>query len=561
MAASVNRLFPVPDSSRQPPSLDWRAPLPPRAPVVPKTEEDKIKILIVDDRADKLLAIETILAPLGQNLVMARSGREALKLILQHEFTVIILDVNMPDMDGFETAGLIRQRKSCAHTPILFVTSFSTGDTEVYRGYSLGAVDYLFTPVVPDVLRSKVSVFVELTRKSREVQRQAETLRKIEEERLQRKLAETHTLLEDEARRNRFFRLSIELLAIADYEGRFTQTNPTWHLGLGYPVDELNAQRLTDFVHPEDAAATEAVLARVTLSERPEYFESRFRHHTGVYRWLGWTIAPFDEEGLLYIFARDITERREREEEIRKLNEDLGRQAHSLQALNQELETFSYSISHDLRAPLRAISSYSQMLIDDNVQLTGDSSQMLQAINRNSLHMSQLIDDFLNFFRVGQQEVTVTAIDTDAAVKDAIIGLRNEVNKRTIDFQISPLPPARGDRVMVGQIFVNLIANAVKFTQLAKQPRIEISCQPGSSPPIYCVKDNGAGFNMEHYSKLFGVFQRLHNRSNFPGTGIGLAIVQKIVQRHGGRIWAESKVNEGAAFYFTLAAKDAAPPS
>jgi len=543
----------MPDRPANPPALDWQVPVEPRRPNVPTTADERINILIVDDLADKLLALESILEPLGQNLVIARSGREALKLILQHEFTVMILDINMPGMDGFETAGLIRQRKSCAHTPIIFVTSFSTGDTEVYRGYSLGAVDYLFTPVVPDVLRSKVSVFVELARKSREVQRQAEALRRVEEERLQRKLAETNLLLEDEARRNRFFRLSIELLAIADYEGRFAQTNPTWHVALGYPADSLNGQRLTDLIHPEDLIATEAVLARVTLSERPEYFESRFRHHSGAYRWLGWTIAPFDEEGLLYIFARDITERREREEEIRKLNEDLSRQAQSLQSLNQELETFSYSISHDLRAPLRAISSYSQMMIDDGVPLSPDSSQMLSAINRNSLHMSQLIDDFLNFFRVGQQEVTVTAIDMDAAVKDAIIGLRNELTKRTVDFKISPLPPSQGDRVMVGQIMVNLISNSVKFTQQAKKPKIEISCEAGSNPPVYWVKDNGAGFNMEHYSKLFGVFQRLHNRADFPGTGIGLAIVQKIVQRHGGRIWAESKVNEGATFYFTLA--------
>jgi light-regulated signal transduction histidine kinase (bacteriophytochrome) len=315
----------------------------------------------------------------------------------------------------------------------------------------------------------------------------------------------------------------------------------------------LKGQLFTGWIHEEDQAATQAVLERVILSGRPEYFESRFRHEQGHYRWLGWTIAPFEKEGLLYIFARDITERREREEEIRQLNEDLSRQAQSLQSLNQELETFSYSISHDLRAPLRAISSYSQMMIDDGVAVTGDSAQMLQAINRNSLHMSQLIDDFLNFFRVGQQEVNVTAIDMDAAVKDAILGLRNELGKHPVQFKISPLPPAKGDRAMVGQIVVNLISNSVKFTQQVKKPVIEVSSEPGSNPPIYRVKDNGAGFNMEHYSKLFGVFQRLHNRTDFPGTGIGLAIVQKIVQRHGGRIWAESKVNGGATFYFTLA--------
>jgi PAS domain S-box-containing protein len=553
LAASLNR-FAATEASLNPPALDWPIPpVEPRRSAAPGGDPEKINILIVDDLADKLLALETILEPLGQNLVLARSGREALKLILNQEFTVMILDINMPGMDGFETAGLIRQRQSCAHTPIIFVTSFSTGDTEVYRGYSLGAVDYLFTPVVPDVLRSKVSVFVELARKSRQVQRQAEALRKVEEERLQRQLAETSTRLEGEARRNHFFRLSIELLAIATIEGRFAQTNPTWQSALGYGDDALNGQLFTGWIHEEDQAATQAVLQRVIRSGRPEYFESRFRHAQGHYRWLGWTIAPFEKEGLLYIFARDITERREGEEEIRQLNEDLSRQARSLQSLNQELETFSYSISHDLRAPLRAISSYSQMMIEEGVAVTGDSAQMLQAIHRNSVHMSQLIDDFLNFFRVGQQEVNVTAIDMDAAVKDAILGLRNELSKHPVQFKISPLPPAKGDRAMVGQVVVNLISNSVKFTQQVKKPVVEVSCEPDSNPPVYRVKDNGAGFSMEHYSKLFGVFQRLHNRADFPGTGIGLAIVQKIVQRHGGRIWAESKVNGGATFYFTLA--------
>src|SRR5688500_20054285 len=183
--------------------------------------DGKASILIVDDRPAKLLALEAVLEDLNQTIVRAESGREALRLVLRREFAVILLDINMPGMDGFETASLIRQRKSSAHTPIIFITSFSTADVEVYRGYSLGAVDYLFTPVTPEVLRSKVTVFVELAKMNREIQRQAEALRRAEEDRRQRKLARNNARLEWETRRNHFFRLSIELLAIASYDGVF----------------------------------------------------------------------------------------------------------------------------------------------------------------------------------------------------------------------------------------------------------------------------------------------------------------------------------------------------
>lgn len=512
-----------------------------------------VDILVVDDVPDKLVAMEAILAPLGQNVVRARSGREALRLLLQREFTLIILDINMPGLDGFETASLIRQRRSSAHTPIIFVTSFSTADAEIYRGYSLGAVDYLFTPVMPDVLRSKASVFIELEKKNREVRRQGEALRLAEEDRLQRQLQETNARLEWEARRNHFFRLSIELLAIIDFDGRFVQTNPTWNSALGHGEAELKGAPLLGFVHPDDRAATGEVFERARGGARPEYFENRFRNAAGAYRWLAWTVAPFAAERLLYVFARDVTEQREREAQIRELNDSLSRQAQTLQMLNQELESFSYSISHDLRTPLRAIASYAGLLLAGEAgALPAEANQILQAVNRNSQHMAQLIDDFLNFFRVGQQEVKPTAIDMEELAREAVVSA--EPTGKAVDFRVASLPPAQGDRAMVGQIFVNLVSNAVKFSSRQRRPRVEIGAFAKQSPPVYYVRDNGVGFSMEHYSKLFGVFQRLHNRSEFTGTGIGLAIVQKIVQRHGGRVWAEAEVDKGATFYFTLGA-------
>lgn len=518
-----------------------------------KTESDAVEILLVDDAPDKLLALEAALSDLGETVVKARSGSEALRLVLQRDFAVILLDINMPGMDGFETAAFIRQRKSSAHTPIIFITSFSTAEVEVYRGYSLGAVDYLFTPVISEVLRSKVSVFLELARKNREVRRQAEALRLAEEERMQRKLDESNARLEWEMRRNHFFRLSIELLAISNYDGVFTQTNPTWRKALGYTETELHGHALQEFLHPDDRAATEKILGGILEGDESLYFENRFRAKDGSYRWLGWTIAPFAAEGLLYIFARDMTRRRERENEIRRLNSDLEQRTLSLQLLNQELESFSYSLAHDLRAPLRAISAYSEMIIGGEAgDLTPEAMKMMHTIQRNSGRMTQLMDDFLAFFRVARKEVKQEKIIMTAIVREAIATMSLD-GKRNVDFKIGALPPAKGDAAMVLQVLVNLISNAVKFTALKPKAEIEIGCLSGRAPAVYYVKDNGVGFNMKYYSRLFGVFERLHRREEFDGTGIGLAIVQKIVQRHGGSVWAEAAVDSGATFYFTLA--------
>src|ERR1051325_10197978 len=199
----------------------------------------KVNILLVDDRQDKLLALEAVLGTLGQNLVKARSGKEALRLLLKQDFAVILLDVSMPGMDGFETASLIRRRPATEHTPIIFVTSIGNSPNQMYQGYSLGAVDYILTPIVPDVLRAKVSVFVDLWRKAEQIRQQGERLREIEEAEHNRRLAEAVDRLEAETKRNRFFTLAVDMLGIANFDGRLLQVNPTWEKVLGHSEAEL----------------------------------------------------------------------------------------------------------------------------------------------------------------------------------------------------------------------------------------------------------------------------------------------------------------------------------
>lgn len=514
---------------------------------------DKIEILIVDDTPEKLLALDAALDELDLQVVKAYSGREALRLVLQRDFAVILLDVNMPGMDGFETAQLLRQRPANAHTPIIFVTAFSTGETEIFRGYALGAVDYLFTPVTPDVLRSKVSVFVELAKRNREIARQAEALRRAEEARLQQQLEQATARIEWETRRNHFFRLSIELLAITDYRAVFTQTNPTWERALGYTAEQLAGRPILEFIHPDDHAGMNEALAKITQAESSLYFETRFRAATGDYHWLGWTIAPFAAEGLLYVFARDITERRAREDEINRLNDSLQKTATNLQTMNHELEAFSYSLAHDLRTPLRAITTYSEVLLTDEAAgLQPEATRIVQSVHRNSMRMLQLMDDFLGFFRVARKEPKRELVNVHAIVREAITATQPDKGKRHVEFVVGELPPVKGDTAMLLQVFVNLLSNAVKFSATRELARIEIDCDTACTPPVFRVRDNGVGFDMKYSNKLFGVFERLHAREAFDGTGIGLATVQKIVQRHGGTIWAEAAVDQGATFYFTL---------
>lgn len=517
-------------------------------------ESDRINILIVDDTPDKLLALKTVLEDLDQNVVTANSGTEALRYLLRSDFAVILLDVNMPGMDGFETAQMIRSRKATARVPIIFVTSFSTADTEVFRGYSLGAVDYIFTPVVPEVLRSKVSVFIDLFQQTQEIRRQGELLRKMQEERHQRQLDEAVERIEWETRRNRFFNLSIELLAIANFRLELTQVNPTWLSTLGFSEEELKAQPFVDFVQSDDRATTIETIMKIMAGAAPAYLENRIRTKHGGYRWFGWTIAPFAEEELLYIFARDITQQIEREAEVRQLNQSLEKHSAELQAANRELEEFSYSISHDLRGPLRAITGYSEIILTEHTKkLDDEGRQMVEAVSRNSLHLTKLIDDFLGFFRFGRTQVNAIHFDMKALAQSAIDVVKPVNASRRLEFRIGPLPSAFGDRSMLRQVLVNLLSNAVKFTAPVQHAIIEIGITNRGGQAIYYIRDNGVGFNMKYYDKLFGVFQSLHKDEGFEGTGIGLALVHKIVRRHGGEIWAEGKINEGATFFFTLA--------
>jgi PAS domain S-box-containing protein len=334
---------------------------------------------------------------------------------------------------------------------------------------------------------------------------------------------------------------------------------------LGLSPDDVIGKRDHDFLPAEQAdsilAKDREVLAAGRLVDIPE--QSIQTRLLGLRILHTMKMPILDEHGapeFLLGISEDITERKLAESAIRELNAELLGKAAQLEATNKELESFSYSVSHDLRAPLRAIDGFALMMEEDyKERLDAEGLRYLAVIRQNSRRMGALIDDLLEFSRLGRQPVAHGEINVDSLVREVVeellhaelAGERGEAAPAP-QIEVDPLPPARGDRGLLRQVWANLIANAVKYSSKAARPFIQVSGRQVGAENHYSVRDNGVGFNMEYAEQLFRVFQRLHRADEFSGTGVGLAIVQRVVTRHGGRVWAEGKVDQGAVFSFAL---------
>jgi signal transduction histidine kinase len=388
---------------------------------------EKVNILMVDDQPAKLLSYEVILSELGENLIKAGSGREALEHLLKTDVAVVLMDVSMPEIDGFELAEIIHQHPRHQKTAIIFISAVHLTDVDRLKGYKHGAVDYIAVPVVPEILRAKVSVFAELYRKTQQL------------ERLNRELE----------------------------------------------------QRVTE----------------------------------------------------------RTTELQRRAEALQQLNAELRRR-------NQELDAFTYIASHDLKEPLRGISNYAQFLVEDYAAtLDAEGRQQLVSIQQLIQRMEDLLNSLLRYSRLGRAELSQHDLDLTQVVQEALDQLRARLQEERLQVRVpQSFPTVRGDPAQLSEVFTNLLSNALKYNDKSEK-WVEVGVQDGTAggSPIFYVRDNGIGIPPEHWEKIFEIFRRLHPRDAYGGgTGAGLTIVKKIIERHGGRIWVESTVGDGTTFYFTI---------
>ncbi len=346
-----------------------------------------------------------------------------------------------------------------------------------------------------------------------------------------------------------------------DTQSRFIRTSRSQAsmLGLGDPAE---AAGKTDFDFFPHAARSYAEEQEIIKSGQPLVdLEEHVVWPDGRETWVSTTKVPLpDAEGKiigLFGISRDITERKLAEESIRQLNANLEKQAGHLQTAVRELEAFSYSVSHDLRAPLRAIDGFTRILVEDYEALLDDEGKRVcGVISREAQRMGQLIDDLLSFSRLSRKEMRDSTIDMHSLVEAVYNELIVDKERERVEFQLGNLPSATGDTALIRQVWVNLLSNAVKFSSKKERAVIEVGNTEGEHESIYYVRDNGTGFDMGYANKLFGVFQRLHSEKEFEGTGVGLAIVQRVIHRHGGRVWAEGEVEKGATFYFAIPRKE-----
>ena len=540
------------------------------------SEQQRASILIVDDRPENLLALEATLEPLGHELIRAHSGPEALRALLQHDIAVILLDVQMPGMNGFETVEIIKSRERTKHIPVIFLTAISKEDQYVFKGYEVGAVDYMFKPLQPDVLRSKVSVFVDLHLKNLRIREQDRRLREAAE----RELEQQHQLerIESSARFSEVIATATEAIITFDGENRITLFNG-------------GAEKM--FQRDADAAVDTSVLellvpaARTSFARLVAQTSAPGRRNEGAQPATFMAVRengeqfPFEcslsflrlrDGGVFTLIGRDITERVRSERALKTQAEQLAAASEELKAVNDELSErqrelelamgarsrFYASMSHELRTPINAILGYSSLLLD-NIYGELNESQLrgIERTNRAAKHLLELVNDILDLSKIeaGKLELQIEPVTIPNVIEDLFITVRplaeEQGSELTLVHEGAPVTLVTDPR-RLRQIVLNLLSNAIKFGR-GKPITVNTHAGPDGGVQI-AVCDRGDGIPPEDQRKIFDEFVQLGKRSNQEGTGLGLPISQRLAQLLGGSLTVKSEINEGSTFTLELPA-------
>ena len=550
------------------------------------TAEPRASILAVDDRPENLFALEAILEPLGHTVVRANSGEEALRQVLQQDFACILLDVQMPGMNGFETAQLIKSRERSRLTPILFLTAISKDEAFIFEGYSVGAVDYMFKPFNPDILRSKVAVFIDLYLKTQQLQEQERRLR--ESERRELELRHRGELQASEARIAEIVSSAMEAIITFDAGGRITLFNAAAERMFGVSAAAAAGRPVHDFFEPDfDEAALDAICsAGRTAGDGAAPPTPQSRALTGI-RPNGdsfpveasLSCLQLEDERVFTVIARDISERKRAEEALRQQAVSLAQTSEQLKQLNEQLQTrqreleaamsarsrFYASMSHELRTPINAILGYSSLLLDNIYgELNEQQSRGIERANKAARHLLELVNDILDLSKIeaGKVDLEVQNATFPDVIQDLFITVRPLADEHGSELALDPCPvpvTVVTDPRRVRQILLNLLSNAIKF---GEGKPITVMCRPGENGGVMVsVVDRGRGIPEEDLEKIFDEFVQLHQPDAQQGTGLGLPISRRLAELLEGSLVVESRVGEGSTFTLSLPPKVAPPPA
>jgi PAS domain S-box-containing protein len=509
-------------------------------------DRDTARILLVDDHPQNLLALEAILSPFGHQLVKASSGDEALKALLIDEFALILLDVQMPGIDGFETAQLIRSHQRTAHIPIVFITAIHRSPAHIYRGYASGAVDYIVKPFDPEVLRSKVAVFVELFQKTRLIKRQAKMIHEQQVASLENRY------------RNLTEALTIPMWA-ERANGDTYYANRAFTEYIGGDSTAAKGFKTAGLVHPDDLIKVQFETSRIPQAETFQ-IEVRLRRNDGVFRWhVVRSVREQESKGRIVI-ATDIDDRRRSEDALAELVARERDARAEAEDANRAKDAFLATVSHELRTPLNAIMGWAQLLMEGQLDAEQRESA-IETIERNAKAQSRLISDLFDVSRIVTGKITldVRPVDVRTIVEDVALSLKPDLASKGIalDLRLEKInAPVSGDASRLQQVIWNLLTNAAKFG--SKTIRVAVERQAGELS--ISVTDDGQGISAEFLPHVFDRFEQADSRSTRlqGGLGLGLAIVRHIVEAHGGTVTAESDGDgKGACFRVRLPLSEA----